>query len=100
MLHPERERQHVGAKVIDNVGTMIGIGEDGAQAFGNGRIGVAPGIVQPVQGLDNAHGWPPGPVKPARRCGFEIDPQVSEGDGPQPCIGMDDDAGRYGIGEA
>ena len=89
----------MGLEVVDDVDAVIRVGEDGAQTLGDSPVGVAPGVMQPMQGLDHTHAWPAGPVEPAGRGGSEIDLEVAERDGLQPGIGMHYDAGRYGIGE-
>jgi len=56
-------------------------------------------VLQPVQGLNDAHRRPTGPVQLAWRGELELDRQIAERYRPPPRVGVGDDARRDGGGE-
>ena len=53
-----------------------------------------------MQGLDNTHRWPTGPIETAGRCQLEVDLLIAELDRLQTRVDQHLDARRHGGGEA
>ena len=62
--------------------------------------GVAARIVQPMQCLDDPHGWAPRPMETAGRGGLEVDLEVAKRDRFQPSIRMNHDPCWHRVGQA
>ncbi len=100
VLHPGRKGPKAHAKVFSDRHTSYRILEDHSQGRQD-RAGVrSQHVLQPVQSLNDAHGWATRPVELAWRRELELDREIAERNRTPAHVGVDDYARRDGGGQA
>ena len=99
-LHPSGQRGKTGLEVVPDAFSMLGIIKNGLKAADDSLLILWQGVAQPMEGLDDFHGWPSGPIEFARGGLLESEIELAETKRFEAGIRVDDDLGRNGIGQS